>query len=193
MAVDFNLDISGEAAGKPVDLHWTVKPAKPNDDNGYLAQLADLAAKDGGASLPTVGSEGLWESRRVLNHDAQALAQLGRQAASSGDVEHAKQFVNEAVRRDPNNANALVLKASLDGGSVRAVAAQKPAPGDATANLPPPVPESKDGDLLNSVEENERVISQKVMTDATVQMNRARDRLSTDPEGVLRDMRLLSG
>lgn len=188
---DFAVEISGESAGKPVDLQWTVKPAKPSDDNGYLAQLANLAKADGGYSLPTLGSEGLWEARRMLNRDAHAFAKLGSEAAAAGNVEQAKQFVNEAVRRDPNNSNALVLKASLDSGKIHPVSAQVPA-GSEAAVPPPPVPgNSGDSDLLESVDQQQRIISQKVMTDATVQMNRARDRMNTDPDGVIKDMKLL--
>src|SRR5262249_56478677 len=115
-------------AGQPVNLHWSVKPAPANDDNAYLAQLVDLAKADGGASLPTLGSEGLAESRRVLNQGAHVLAQLGRQAASAGNVAQAKQFVSEAMKRDPNNPNPLVLKQTLDAPPVRTVADQLPPP-----------------------------------------------------------------
>jgi len=185
---EFAVDIRGDAAGKPVDLHWNVKPAQANDDNAYLAQLVDMAKADGGYSLPTLGSEGLAESRRVLNQGAHVLAQLGRQAASAGNLAQAKQFVGEAMKRDPNNPNALVLKQTLDGAPVRTVAAQVPAAADIP---PPPAPEPRAGDLLSSVEQTQRVIAQKVMTDATVQMNEARQRMVVDPEGALKDLRLL--
>ena len=75
----FEVAIKGEVAGKPIDLHWNVQPSKPDDDNAYLAQLVDSAKADGGHSLPTLGSEGLWEARRVLNAGAQNLAKLGTQ------------------------------------------------------------------------------------------------------------------
>jgi tetratricopeptide (TPR) repeat protein len=186
---EFAVDIRGDAAGKPVNLHWNVKPAKANDDNAYLAQLVDMAKADGGTSLPTLGSEGLAESQRVLNQGAHVLAQLGREAASAGNVAQAKQFVSEAMKRDPNNPNALVLKQTLDAAPVRTVAAQLP---PAAADIaPPPAPEPREGDLLSSVEQTQRVIAQKVMTDATVQMNEARQRMVVDPEGALKDLRLL--
>src|SRR5262249_40986789 len=130
---NFEVKVSGESAGKPVNLTWDVKATKPNDENAYLAQWVDYAKADGGYTLPTLGSEGLWEARRVSNFKAQAMAKMGQQAAASGNTQQARQFVNEATRLDPNNANALVLKSSLDKGSVRTVSTQ--AGGDA----PPPM------------------------------------------------------
>ena len=119
---------------------------------------------------------------RLSSHSAQAMAQLGRQAVASGDVKRALQFVNEAVREDPNNATALVLKRALGNGKLQLTSAEKPLAGDARA-VPPDAAtgEPKPGDLLNSVEQMQRVIQQQVTTEATVQMNHARDRLTTSP------------
>lgn len=180
----FDVTIKGETAGKPIDLHWNVQPSKADDDNAYLAQLVDNAKANGGASLPTLGSEGLWEARRVINAGAHNLAKLGREAAGAGNVQQAKKFVEAAVRMDPNNSNALVLKHALDSGKVQPVAAEMPPPDPAETGPQP-------GELLSSTEELQRVIQQKVITDANVEMNRARDRMATDPAGVQQDMKLL--
>ncbi|HEY2883377.1 MAG TPA: hypothetical protein VGJ15_13105, partial [Pirellulales bacterium] len=185
---NFDVNIKGESGGKPVDMQWSVKASKPNDDNAFLAQWVDFAKADGGYSLPTVGSEGLWEARRVANLNAHSLGQLGRQAAAAGNMKQASQFANEAVRRDPNDANALVLKQSLDQKSMRLASAENSA--GAATDIPPP-PEASEGNLLDSVEQTQKVIQQKVMTDATVQMNHARDMLSSDPQRVLDEMKLL--
>ncbi len=192
---DSSVEIKGEAAGKPIDMKWTVKAAKSDDGNAYLVQLVDFAKADGGYSLPTIGSEGLAEARRLLNLGASTLAQLGRQAAAAGNVEQAKQFVNEAIRRDPNDPTALVLKSSLDdgaagGGKVQLTAAESPV----SNNGAPPTPgdaSPRDGDLLNSIEETQRLISQKVMTETTVELNRLRDRMTNDPAGVIDQAKLL--
>ena len=183
-ADDFAVQIDGESAGKPVTLNWNVKATKPSDDNAFLAQLNALAETDGGLGLPTLGSEGLWEARRVLNSQAHSLAKLGQQAAATGDVQKAKQFVNAAVDRDPNDSNALVLKRSLD---------QAPPP---TGSAPAPTadrvpPEPLPGDLLNSVEQRQQVIQQQVMTESTVEMNHARDKMTADPSGVIDDLKRL--
>ncbi len=164
---------------------WSVQPNKADDDNAYLAQLVDSAKADGGYSLPTLGSEGLQEARRVINTGAQNLAKLGQEAAVSGNVQQARQFVDAAVRMDPNNSNALVLKHAIDNGKVIAAAAEVPPPPEPSETAPKP------GELLSETEEMQRVIQQKVMTDANVEMNRARDRMAIDPAGVQQDMKLL--
>ncbi|HTQ37393.1 MAG TPA: hypothetical protein VMJ32_00080, partial [Pirellulales bacterium] len=197
----FAVEIKGECAGKPVELKWDVQATKPSDDNAYLAQWVDFAKNDGGRRLPTLGSEGLAAARRVSDMGAHTFAQLGRQAAAEGDVKQAQRFVDEALKRDPLNSNALVLKQSIDSGAlhadavaqsggapdgaVHAVSAEKPVPADASGD------DSKAGDLLNSVEQAQRVVQQKVMTESTVAMNQARDQMATDPAAVLENLKLL--
>ncbi|HEY2826681.1 MAG TPA: hypothetical protein VGJ04_03695, partial [Pirellulales bacterium] len=198
-AGDFAVEIKGENAGQPVDLKWNVKATRPDENNAYLAQWVDFAKRDGGRRLPTLGSEGLSEARRVSNMGAHTLAQLGRQAASEGDVKQAQQFVDEALRRDPNNPNALVLKQSIESGVLHTEAGaqsgkMQPVSTDGAAPNDPPSPaveQPKEGDLLNSVEAAQRLVQQKVMTEATVAMDQARNRMVTDPGQVLNDMRLL--
>ena len=182
---DFAVQIEGESAGKPVNLEWNVTATKPSDDNAFLAQLTGMAETDGGLGLPTLGSEGLWEVRRVLNMQAHSLAKLGQQAAATGDVQKARQFVNAAMERDPNDSNALVLKRSLDQTQFQPGTPPPPAPGD----VEPPQPQP--GDLLNSVEQRQQVIQQQVMTEATVDMNRAHDKMTTDPGAVIDDLKRL--
>ena len=192
---DFTVDIHGESAGQPVDLKWNVTATPASDDNAYLAEWADFAKRDGGQRLPTLGSEGLAEARRVSNMGAHTMAKLGSQAASEGDVKQAKQFVDEALRRDPNNSNALVLKQSMENGvlsKAQPVSMQVDS-GDAPANNNPPANDQgpKDGDLLQSVEQAQRLVQQKVLTEATVALTQARDRMSSDPGQVLNDLKLL--
>jgi hypothetical protein len=199
----FAVEIKGDAFGQPVDMKWDVKASKPSDDNAYLAPWVEFAKNDGGRRLPTLGSEGLWAARRVSDMNAHTFAQLGRQAAAEGNVKQAQQFVDEALKRDPMNSNALVLKQSMQSGVLHASAmsqtedaaptvaqtavTDKPQPNDAA----PVTDNSKDSDLLNSVEQSQRVIQQKVMTETTVALNRARDQMTNDPGAILEDLKLL--
>jgi hypothetical protein len=188
----FEVAISGESAGQPIELKWNVTPKNADDDNAYLAQLVDAAKIDGGYSLPTLGLEGLTEARRVLNQNAHALAQLSRQAAASGDMQQAKRFANEASRRDPNNPNTLSMRRALDNDAVIPAQAEipaEPAPSSDSASAPPP--EQLEGDLLNEFEQAQRVQAQKIMTEATVDMNHLRDRMVDDPAGALNDLKTL--
>jgi tetratricopeptide (TPR) repeat protein/uncharacterized membrane protein YgcG len=195
----FPVQINGQSAGQPIELKWDVKATAPSDDNAYLAQWVDFAKRDGGHRLPTLGSEGLWAARRISNQQAHQLAELGRQAASQGDVKQAKLFVDQSLRDDPNNANALVLKQSMDSGILHADnggagATARPVALETPANSTPPQPgdaEPKPGDLMNSIEQTQRLVQQKVMTDAGVAMTRARDMMVNDPAQSLTDLKLL--
>ncbi len=80
----FDVTVTADSSGKPVELKWSVAPSKSNDDNAYLAQLAKSSANDNGYSLPTLGTEGLKEARFIVNQGANDLAKLGRQALASG-------------------------------------------------------------------------------------------------------------
>jgi hypothetical protein len=45
-------------------FRWSVMPQPSNEDFAFLPQLIDLAKTDRGATLPTLGSDGLRESAR---------------------------------------------------------------------------------------------------------------------------------
>ena len=110
----FDVSVTAEGSSKPVELKWTVAPNKSNDDNAYIAQLTKTSASDDGYSLPTLGTEGLRESRFIVNQGANDLAKLGRQAASSGRQDQAKMLVKESLRRDPGNVQAQALDNALE-------------------------------------------------------------------------------
>jgi len=195
VTVDSLAQFKGETGGQPIELSWIVKAAKPDDDNAYLAQLVDFAKRDDGYSLPTLGWEGLAEARRILNLDAHNLGKFGLQSASEGDLKQATLFVDEALRRDPNDPNALVLKQSLVSGrlhgqTTKIIPAAMAKSGDEHSSLTSS-PASSDGELLRSVENSERLVQQKVLTEATVAMNQARDQMASNPARVLNDMKLL--
>ena len=117
-AEPFDVQVQGVAAGKPVEMKWTVHPNKPDDENAFLAQLVKSAAVDGGTTLATLGSEGLWETRRLMNLGAFQLVKLGRQAVISGNTDQAKQLADEAARRNPSDPNAQALKGAVDKGVI---------------------------------------------------------------------------
>src|SRR5205085_1413297 len=100
-------------------------PGKADAENAYVVQLVDAGRGDGGYRLPTVGTEGLHESRRLIHLGAQSLAKLGSQAAATGNRQQAQQLIGEALRRDPNNAQAVLAKGQL-GPGVRLAMANEP-------------------------------------------------------------------
>ncbi len=82
------------------------------------------------------------------------------------------------------HAAAMASTGDASPDAVQPAAAEKPAPDDATAT-------PKEGALLDSVEQTQRVVQQKVMTETTVALNRARDQMIKDPSAVLEDLKLL--
>ncbi len=212
-AAGFEVKLSGDSAGKPVNYDWTVQPQKPLAENAYIAQVVDYAQADGGARLPTVGTEGLHEARRLVNLGAQGLAKLGAQAASTGNKEQARLLVEKAIQLDPTNTHAQLVKKQLDSGVVQVAANEgelvapppsgPPVPAPATDSLqlgvpaagavpPPPAPAAEQpGSLLTQSDEILQVRIGQIVADVNRELDRDRDRMSQDPSGVLQSLDLM--
>jgi hypothetical protein len=207
-AAGFDVKFTGDAAGQPVNYEWKAQPQKPLAENAYIAQVVDYAQADGGARLPTVGSEGLHEARRLVNLGAQGLAKLGAQAASTGNREQARVLVEKAIQMDPTNTHAQLVKKQLDSGVIRVaandnelVAPQSPAPippapaadtlklGADTAP-PPPAPDQP-GALLGVADQMRQVDIGRIVADVNRELNLSRDQMSQDPEGVKQRLELM--
>lgn len=102
-----------EYLGQEQPLSWTVSPSPADDDFAFLSQLYDLGLPDNGISLPTIGRTGLLETRRVLALATENLAELGKEAATIGNLEDAERLINEALRRDPSDPMAQAVKRKL--------------------------------------------------------------------------------
>jgi tetratricopeptide (TPR) repeat protein len=107
-----NVAVTVEATllGKPVEFTWNINAVAAADDHSYLPKLIETVRKDGGVTLPTVGSAGLVEMRRLVNAEAYSLLQLGKQAVAVGSFDEADKLVNEALRLDPNNGEAKAIR-----------------------------------------------------------------------------------
>lgn len=107
-----NVAVKVEATllGKPVEFTWNINAVAAADDHSYLPKLISNVRKDGGITLPTVGSAGLAEMRRLVNAEAYSLLQLGKQAVAVGSFDEADKLVNEALRLDPNNGEAKAIR-----------------------------------------------------------------------------------
>jgi hypothetical protein len=199
IAEELTIKVAGQSAGTPVEVSWQVPAAKENDENAYLVSLVELARPNRGMDLPTVGAAGLAEARRMLNAQARGLAQLGKQAAASGDKATATRLAAEAVRRDPNNllAQDLSRVAQIDEpGAERLPPPRESAPpapreGDLRLVRPRAVAEDPEGGFLDEVIRQRDLIIQKLVQDVTVALRSARDRMGTDPRGVEQDLKLM--
>ncbi len=198
--------LAGEAAAQPVSFTWTAEPQKSNVDNAYLAQLVDAGRSDGGYRLPTVGSEGLWEARRLNNLSAQILARQSSGAMAVGNAKDARKLVDAALDRDPTNTRAQLVKQQLDGKSTRS---SKPADQLAQAEPPdpnslkhvPPGPEAvppapqpagpPPSDFLQQSDAILKVQIGQIVADVNHRLEQARDAMSVSPAGVKQDLQLL--
>jgi hypothetical protein len=143
------IHIRGEVNGGDAEARWNVAPQDSADDLAYLPQLVELAKRDGGATLPTLGMEGLQEIGRLMLERAENLAKMGARELAGGDLIGAQKLIEAARKTDPNNPQAASLEKAL---RKAADAAQAPVktPSPATsepvkgkpASLAPPAPKS---------------------------------------------------
>ena len=185
-----------DIAGKAKDLSWDVRPVEANEDNTYLSHLVKLASADGGYTLPTVGTEGLRESRRLISRGAHQLSVLSRQAASAGNKQDAARLAEEALRRDPHNTNALALKKAIhqraqapleaEGeGDLRLVETNEPEEVQ-TDSVP-----ADEGSFLEEFERENRIREQILVTEINAALNDARDQMATAPLEVEQNLKLM--
>ncbi len=95
-------------SGRTLSYQIAVEPS--NDDFSHLPRLVELARVDGGITLPTVGSAGMLEARRVLLAGAEDLSELSNQALAVGDTEGAGRLSDAALQRDPGNTRATLIR-----------------------------------------------------------------------------------
>ncbi len=104
-----NFVVRGTSGGKDVVLTWAVKPEESNPDLGFLPTVIESAKLDGGINLPALGSAGLRSMSFALADTATELVKAGQFALKSGETVNAKRIAEEALKSDPNNAEATSL------------------------------------------------------------------------------------
>ncbi|OYV84901.1 MAG: hypothetical protein B7Z73_14575, partial [Planctomycetia bacterium 21-64-5] len=192
------IKLTGDLNGKLVTLEWKLTPAAPSPDNAYLARVVEAIAPGKGLGLPTVGSVGLAELRRRVNLGAQALAMLGEQALAFGRPNDAAQLADEAEKLDPENVEASNVRAAAmrvrqKGGndlSMKRARAEElpPAPaGRAAAEAA----EAADGELLNELERQNRVVEGFLRAEVNNALSKANTSMALDPEATRNELKLL--
>ncbi|MCG2684963.1 MAG: hypothetical protein L6306_15270 [Planctomycetales bacterium] len=176
-------------------------PHVPSDDNNhYLVTLVEMARIDGGVSLPLVGSASLAEARQAVGAGVRGLTRLAREALAADNLDGAERLVSEALRRDPNDADALAIRGALakrrQGGAAEAVPAPTapkaaPAGGPDDLNLVGPEPqEPPAGVLAETFQHDRRVIAQVINTEVRNTLNQARSIMGADPEAAIQQLKL---
>jgi len=188
--VKMNVDNDGQSS----ELAWQVAPSAPNTDFAFLAPLVESAKRDGGLTLPTLGTQGLNEVRRMFVDDAQGLNRLGRVALASGDTEQAKRLAEQALAANGADAeaSAILRLADQQAKSGAAIPAMKFAAlqDGATEDAPAPAAEEADGGLLDAVDRDRRVLQQAIQTEVRTTINEARSQMATAPEAVIDILKL---
>jgi hypothetical protein len=109
-----DIRVTGDKSGQAVSLAWNVKPEPSKEEFSYLPQLVEVARKDKGLSLPTIGSEGLLEAARVQQTSVDNLVDLGKKVLEAGNFDGARQVATVALARDPQNSTAIALQKAAD-------------------------------------------------------------------------------
>ncbi|WDI40776.1 hypothetical protein [Bremerella sp. P1] len=188
---------------------WAAEPEATNDDQAYLPQLIEVARKDDGLNLPTVGSAGLRETASVLMASAEQYAKLANQALAAGDKVGAARLAKAALEIDPGHPRAQAVakaaakaeeeskteeKAPVDRGAstgrnpFQFVAFQNDGSGDSAAPL---TLGEDDGQFLNEVDLNTIRNARIIEAEVTNRLAAARGQMSTDPEGTRDALKLL--
>ena len=79
-----DIELTGIMNGQEVTKSWSINPETASEEFSFLPKMLKEARKDGGVSLPTVGSAGLSEYARVIDEKAIDLKLLGDNQKPAG-------------------------------------------------------------------------------------------------------------
>jgi hypothetical protein len=182
-------------------MQYQVQPEPSNPDFAFLPQIVSIARENN--LLPTVGSFGLREAAGALSAHSRQLTMLGRLAIAHGDAGGARQVLEAAVQRDPNNIDAQNALAAVNrfgekitGEPVMRLVAQGQGQGggDADDSDPGSLLEQFDnaaGEELKTFQDASSVREQQVRTDVENSIRNARKRMERDATGAVDDLKLL--
>jgi hypothetical protein len=126
--------LTAEVSEKPAELRWTATPQSMGDSYAFLAQVVEMARGDGGITLPTVGSQGLAETGRLIEASVDGLTDLAERAIATGDLQGATVAAQAVLERDPGNLKAQTVERLVERQRAQAqpVAQREAPPAEAT-------------------------------------------------------------
>ncbi len=191
-----SIQATTESNGQKMQMAWQLAPQMPSDDNAYLADLVASSQRDGGLGLPLVGTAGLIEMRRLVRVEGRTLVRLGQQAIATGAMDQAEILAAQALRLDSGDPEALAIRNAVAkarkvdsraaGRDLKLVNFQQlgePLPAPANAEAPAAASQGPpDGDFLNQVEEQNRVLAGALQAEVQNALNQSRSMMATSPE-----------
>ncbi len=189
-----DIRVTGDNHGQAVSLAWTVTPEASNEDFSFLPQLVEVARKDDGMSLPTIGSQGLVEAARVTQESADNLAKLGEKAMQSGNVEGARQVAQAILARDPQHPAGLALQSAANNPKAKTIAisteaelrlvAKNQSQPSLLDDFEPPM------GLADSVAQEQQVLVGKIKAEVELAVKEARERLGSNAEASINSLKV---
>jgi tetratricopeptide (TPR) repeat protein len=204
LAESVSLGANAISNSEQVELEWSLVPEAADEAYSYLPKLIEIAEADDGATLATVGSEGLAETGRLLINQVDEMTEVARRALASGDVETASVVTSAVLKRDPKNIQARTVQhvvekshESGDTGSLELVrTAQAEIPPPPSADEPFPSEGaltdrfSEEGAFVGEFEAQRRVFAQMVQKQVQNTIVDARDLMRDNPEGAIQSLKL---
>ncbi|MEC9094779.1 MAG: hypothetical protein VX438_18870, partial [Planctomycetota bacterium] len=178
---EFNISCEVQVDGKKIELNWPVKSEKSNSEFAFLPQLVEQARADAGITLPTLGSEGLRETGRMILASSNNLTKLARQAKARGATKEAQTLATAALKNDPENIGALILG--------KAVKTSTPAQPSPTLILQDQELEDQDG-VVQTIEITQEQIAGRIRAELKREMKIARDIMSSSPQDAIQRLKL---
>ncbi len=203
------IEAAVDGTGGAQKLSWQVAPGKSMEDNNYLPALVDQARPNEGWAIPLVSSASLAEARQQIEAGGRTMTQLAQQALVSGNLDGAERLVDEALRRDPGDPQAQIIKRAVakarqNGGAVKtAVPAPTPLPVEPAApadglNLVGPAPSPDTVPAVGGPNEGANAQAAAAVTSAHASSlqtevqniaNKARGQMQKEPELALQSLR----
>ena len=198
------VQLEGQANGQPVQLQGTIESQAPSDDYSFLPQLVEMARRDEGVSLPTLGTPALREIRRLMVAGADDLSRLGNQALMSGNLAGAKLLAEEALRRDPSSPQAAALRNVVDKKAEQKtlLVQDQPALRLVPEEVPQPAAPSEPflqefvqtegaSGLLDQATQERRLNNEIIRSEVNQTLAAAREQVRTDPNTAIIDLKTL--
>lgn len=189
VAQAFDAKLDARIARQDASLQWHIEPTGQNEDLSYLPKLVEIAQRDGGVTLPTIGTAGLREVGRAAQAEVERLNHLGRQALAFQNPQQARLLAQGAQALDRGNpaANAILRVAQAPAGPEIASNDELFLPG----NPSPANPQDAGGALLEEFDRERQILAGKIQAEVRYTVNEARRIMGEDPQGAIDSLKLM--